>query len=168
MNLPELLKKLGVKEGSVNELTYDDWLEVFRKVPTQELVSYQKDLMQLPTEAYSAAARWIEIIRNPSKIDKLYSAQLATKESKDIMPIALGDDDEAFYEALIEKSVLQLNSSTTSTQEVARLTQNLNIFRKELHDIRARRPREGSTLQKVLKEFEKMEKEKDGGNKRRG
>ena len=166
MTRSEILKELGVEEDRADLLTYDDWLEVFRRIPTSKLMGWQSALQQLPVEAYAAAARWIEIIGNPSKIDKLYSAQLASKENKDIMPIALGDDDEAFYEALIEKSVNQLNSSTTSTQEVARLTQNLNIFRKELHDIRARRPKEGSPLQKALSEFKKIE-EKENKRKKR-
>ena len=66
------------------------------------------------------------------------------------MDLAIGDDDEKFYESLIRQNVEQLTSSSISQQEVARLSQNINIFRKELQNIRSRRPKSGSVLEKVL------------------
>ena len=66
------------------------------------------------------------------------------------MEVAVGDDDEVFYEALIRENVTQLNTSNISQQEVARLTQNINIFRKELREIRSRTPKKGTVLEKVL------------------
>ena len=138
------------KESSKN-YTYDDWLDYFRKVPTKELMESRKYLSEvLPVEGFAAASRWIEIIQNPSKMDKLYSARLKAKSEADIMQIAVGDDDEAFYEALIRENVTQLNTSNISQQEVARLTQNINIFRKELREIRSRKPKKGTVLEKVL------------------
>ena len=41
-----------------------------------------------------------------------------------------------------------------SAQEAARITQNLNIFRKELHEIRSRKPKKGTVLEQVLKKAE--------------
>ncbi len=64
--------------------------------------------------------------------------------------LAVGDDDEAFYTALIKQNVAQLTRKNASPQEVARLSQNINIFRKELRDIRSRKPKEGTVLAKVL------------------
>ena len=66
------------------------------------------------------------------------------------MQISVGDDDEAFYEALIRENVQQLSTSNISQQEVARLTQNINIFRKELREIRSRKPKKGTVLEQVL------------------
>ena len=130
---------------------YDQWLDFFRRVPVMDLLSSQVQLKQkLSTEGFAAASRWIEIINSPSKIDKLYSAKLKAESDRDIMEVAVGDDDEAFYEALIRENVQQLNNSSTSTQEIARLTQNINIFRKELREIRARKPRKGTVLEQVL------------------
>lgn len=142
---------LTIDKESTKNYTYDDWLDYFRKVPTKELMESRKYLSEvLPVEGFAAASRWIEIIQNPSKMDKLYSARLKAKSEADIMQISVGDDDEAFYEALIRENVTQLNTSNISQQEVARLTQNINIFRKELREIRSRKPKKGTVLEKVL------------------
>lgn len=129
---------------------YDDWLDFFRKVPTDELLKSQSELRKMSVECYAAAVRWIDIIKNPAKMDKLYSARLKAESEAGIMDIAVGDDDEAFYEALIRENVQQLNGSNISAQEAARLTQNINIFRKELREIRSRKPKKGTVLEKVL------------------
>jgi hypothetical protein len=99
-------------------------------------------------------------------MDKLYSARLKAKSEADIMQIAVGDDDEAFYEALIRENVQQLNTSNISQQEVARITQNINIFRKELREIRSRKPKKGTVLEQVLKKAEIPVKQKKPAKKR--
>lgn len=142
---------ISIDQNVTKNYTYDDWLDYFRQVPTKELLESKKYLSEvLPVEGFAAASRWIEIIQNPSKMDKLYSARLKAKSEADIMQISVGDDDEAFYEALIRENVQQLNTSNISQQEVARLTQNINIFRKELREIRSRKPKKGTVLEKVL------------------
>lgn len=142
---------LQIDEKNTKDFTYDDWLDFFRTVPTKELMESRKYLSEtLPVEGFAAASRWIEIIQNPSKMDKLYSARLKAKTEADIMEIAVGDDDEVFYESLIRENVQQLSTSNISQQEVARLTQNINIFRKELREIRSRKPKKGTVLEKVL------------------
>lgn len=143
---------LEIDTKKTKDYTYDDWLDYFRKVPTQTLLESKKYLAEvLPVEGFAAASRWIEIIQNPSKMDKLYQGRLKAENDKNIMEIAVGDNDERFYEALIRENVQQLNSSNISAQEAARLTQNINIFRKELREIRSRRPKEGTVLEQVLK-----------------
>lgn len=142
---------LKIDQEATKSYTYDDWLDYFRKVPTKELLESKKYLSEvLPVEGFAAASRWIEIIQSPSKMDKLYSARLKAKTEADIMEIAVGDDDEVFYESLIRENVQQLSTSNISQQEVARLTQNINIFRKELREIRSRKPKKGTVLEKVL------------------
>lgn len=132
------------------ELDYDEWLEFFRKQPAGRLAQFEGLKNEIPTEGYAALKRWQEIIENPSKMDKLYQGRLKAENDKNIMEVAVGDDDEVFYEALILENVQQLNSSNVSAQEAARITQNLNIFRKELHEIRSRKPKKGTVLEKVL------------------
>lgn len=132
------------------ELDYDQWLEFFRKQPAGRLAEFERLKNEIPTEGYAALKRWQEIIENPSKMDKLYQGRLKAENDKNIMEVAVGDDDEVFYEALIKENVQQLNTSNISQQEVARLTQNINIFRKELREIRSRKPKKGTVLEKVL------------------
>ena len=158
---------LEINEKTTKNYTYDDWLDYFRKIPTKELLESKKYLSEvLPVEGFAAASRWIEIIQNPSKMDKLYSARLKAKSEADIMQIAVGDDDEAFYEALIRENVQQLNTSNISQQEVARITQNINIFRKELREIRSRKPKKGTVLEQVLKKAEIPVKQKKPAKKK--
>lgn len=134
---------------------YDEWLEFFRKIPVAIVAKNQKLLMEsIPGDGYAAAARWIEISREPSKMDKLHKTQLKARQDKEVMDLAVGDDDEAFYEALIKENVAQLNTGNVSPQEVARLSQNINIFRKELREIRSRRPNQNTKLAKVLAQIE--------------
>lgn len=132
------------------ELDYDQWLEFFRKQPAGNLIKFERLKNIIPTEGYAALKRWQEIIENPSKMDKLYQGRLKAENDKNIMEVAVGDDDEVFYEALIKENVQQLNTSNISQQEVARLTQNINIFRKELREIRSRKPKKGTVLEQVL------------------
>jgi len=133
-----------------DRIKYDEWLEIFRQLPYGKLVEFEQFKKQLPTEGYAALRRWMEIIEMPSKMDKLYQGRLKAENDKNIMELAVGDDDEAFYESLIRENVQQLNSGSTSPQETARITQNLSIFRKELRDIRSRKPKKGTVLEKVL------------------
>ena len=133
-----------------NDLNYDEWLEFFRQQPAGLLSKYERLKNTIPTEGYAALKRWQEIIENPSKMDKLYQGRLKAQNDKNIMKVAVGDDDEEFYEALIRENVQQLNSSNVSAQEAARLTQNLNIFRQQLREIRSRKPKKGTVLEKVL------------------
>lgn len=133
------------------QLTYDGWLDFFRSIPAGKLIEHIDELEAiLPMEGYAAARRWQEIIDNPSKMDKLYQGRLSAENKKSIMDLAVGDDDEAFYEALIRENVAKLDESRNSAQEVARITQNLNIFRQELREIRSRKPKKGTVLEKVL------------------
>ena len=149
------------------EMDYDQWLEFFRKQPAGNLTKFERLKNEIPTEGYAALKRWVEILENPSKMDKLYQGRLKAQAEQDIMQIAVGDDDEVFYEALIRENVQQLNTSNISQQEVARLTQNINIFRKELRDIRSRKPKKGTVLEQVLEKASMQKKltKKKGGAK---
>lgn len=143
------------------QMSYDEWLEFFRQLPYGQLVESERFKKQLPTEGYAALRRWMEIIEMPSKMDKLYQGRLKAENDKNIMELAVGDDDEAFYESLIRENVQQLNSGSTSPQETARITQNLSIFRKELRDIRSRKPKKGTVLEKVLEKAAMPKKQKE-------
>lgn len=150
---------LKITRKMLKEYSYNDWLDYFKRIPAGEFLVSSKMLKEkLPVEGYAAASRWVDIIQNPSKMDKLQSAKLKDKMGADIMEISVGDDDEAFYEALIRENVQQLNTSNISQQEVARITQNINIFRKELREIRSRKPKKGTVLEKVLEKAEMKQK----------
>lgn len=148
------------------EMDYNQWLDFFKNQPAGRLAQYERLKNTIPTEGYAALKRWQEILEHPSKMDKLYQGRLKAESDKNIMEVAVSDDDEAFYEALIRENVQQLNTSNISQQEVARLTQNINIFRKELREIRSRKPKKGTVLEKVLEKANMPKKEEKVAKKK--
>lgn len=143
---------LGVKpSGKVADWRYDDWLNYFREVPARNL-RQGKDFLEtnIKGEGFAAASRWLEIYDNPKAIDKLYRGRLRAQQEETLVDLALADDDEAFYEALIKKTALEISECTGNTNEIARLTMNLRVFKKELREIRSRKVKKGSVLEKTL------------------
>lgn len=145
--------------SGTDNFDYDDWLGFFRKIPAYKLQLNVEDLeKRLPSDGYAALRRWLDIFENPSKMERLYKGRLDKQQESDIMDVALADDDERFYEALILQNVAQLNSSSVSPQEAARLTQNINIFRKELRSVRSMKPNKDSALAKILEKANQKSK----------
>lgn len=141
---------VSVTPEQIDQFTYNDWLDCFRRVPTARLLKSTEWLQEnLPIEAYSAAARWVEIVGNPHRIDKLLQTKLDKEEEEDLMNLAIGDDQEAFYIALVKKTAKELNAAATS-QEVARLSMNLKIFQGELASIRSKKAKKGSLIDKIM------------------
>ena len=147
-----LEETLGCKiQGQPEKYSYDDWLELFRKIPAARILGSKNWLNEnLPVEGFAAASRWIEIIGSPTKMDKLYRGRLRAQTQESLVDLALDDDDEKFFEALIKKTAMEIDECTGNTNEIARLSMNLRIFKNELRDIRSRKPKQGTTLQKVL------------------
>lgn len=147
-----LKERLGKKpEGKVANWRYDDFLNFFREVPAARLMA-NKDFLQnnISAEGFAAASRWIEIFGNPKAIDKLYRGRLKAQQEETLVDLALSDDDEAFYEALIKKTALEISECTGNTNEIARLTMNLRVFQKELREIRSKKLKKGSVLEKTM------------------
>lgn len=139
--------KIDMKKAK--NFRYNDWLEYFAQASAADLRGSQEDLEKtLPSEGYAALMRWLEIFDNPSKMDKLSQGRIKAQKEANLMEVAVGDDDEQFYIDLILKNVAELEGS--SPQEVARLSQNINIYRKQLQEIRSHKPKANSTLSKVL------------------
>ena len=147
-----LQERLGVKvEGNPEKYDYNDWLSLFRETPAANLIA-NKDFLQnnISSEGFAAASRWIEIFGNPKAIDKLYRGRLKAQQEETLVDLALSDDDEAFYEALIKKTALEISECTGNTNEIARLTMNLRVFQKELREIRSKKLKKGSVLEKTM------------------
>lgn len=141
---------IKIDKKKTQKFRYNDWLEYFNKFSAKELRESMEGLEDiLPPEGYAAAARWIEIFEHPSRMDKLSQGRIKAQEEAEMLTTATGDDDEKFYIALIRKNTLELDGA--SPQEVARLSQNLNIYRQQLQEIRSRRPKDGSKLAEILK-----------------
>lgn len=136
------------------ETSITDQLEEVSRMTEAELCEVRDNDAARPGIIRQFAAAILEgqigdTLRIIKEVSKMRVADVESKEEP-IEDLATGDDDEAFYEALIRQNVSQLTRPNASPQEVARLSQNINIFRKELREIRSRKPKVGSTLEKVL------------------
>lgn len=141
---------IEVTPKQIREFTYNEWLDCFRSVPTAKLLNSTDWLQEnLPIEAYAAAARWVEIIGNPHRIDKLLQTKLDQEEEEDLINLAVGDDPEAFQIALVKRTAKELKNAATS-QEVARLSMNLKLFQRDLAEIRSKRSKKGSLIEKIM------------------
>lgn len=130
---------------------YNDWFAFFQKRNAQELIESAIWLAgELPSDGYAAYKRWLDIFDNPSKMEKISKAKMEEGREVNLIELSTGDDDEEFYKAIINEAAIQLSSSGTSPQEVARLTANINIFRKELREIRSRSVKKGTKLEIIL------------------
>lgn len=148
----ELEEKIGLrlKPEDLEDFDYNDWLDAFRKVPAAKILAMEEWLKaNLPSEAYAAVVRWVEIFDNPHRIDKLLQSKLNNDETENLLELATGDDDEAFYVALVKKTARELEEAATS-QEVARLSMNLKIFKSELSNIRSKTAKKGTLVEKIF------------------
>lgn len=130
---------------------YNDWFKFFQRVNAGALEDNQEVLKrQLPGDGYAAMCRWLEIFEKPDKMEKIYKAKMNQDQEREIIDKSVGEDDEAFYEALIKKNATDLSGDNISPQEVARLSANIDNFRTKLREIRSRKPKKGTRLAEIL------------------
>ena len=107
---------------------YDQWLNFFKKLsPSANKSLYELGQDTLDTEAFSALARWIDILETPGRIDKIYQAGLTkTKtEQKTITELASENDEIGVLEALRDKLAEQLEKGT-GARDTASLAQAMS------------------------------------------
>ena len=150
--IKELKNRLGlsITATEFDTMGYNEWLDRLRKVPAGKLRAAEEWLeANIPGEGFAAVERWLDIYDTPARIDKLLQSKLDKDEEEDLMALAVGDDQETFYVALVKKTARELNNAATA-QEVARLSMNLKIFQGELANIRSKRAKKGSLLDKIM------------------
>lgn len=93
---------------------YDSWFNYFKDLPASQirmLSSTGQDF--LPAEAYSALRRWIDIISNPHRIDKIHQAGLSNANGSDkkktIAQLALDNDRLGVLKATRDKLAEKLD-----------------------------------------------------------
>lgn len=68
---------------------YDGWLNYFKLIPASHIRILARTGQEiLGAEGYSALARWIDIISNPGRIDKIHQAGLTKPKGKGVKSIA--------------------------------------------------------------------------------
>lgn len=109
---------------------YDEWLNYFKKLPVSEV----KQLAEigesvLTAEAYSALARWVDIVENPSRIDKLHQSGLSkAKGEKTIAELANSNDKLGVLYAIRSEIAEKLDKGTGARDTAALAKEMANIM----------------------------------------
>ncbi len=144
-------KSDSINLSGTSKYDYNDWFTFFQKINADLLINSVEELQtRLPSDGYAALRRWLDIFDNPSKMEKISKAKMDEDRETDLIALAVGNDDEAYYVGVIRELAKQLNGSGTSPQEFARLSANMNVARKELREIRSRYTKKGTPLEKIL------------------
>lgn len=135
----------------VDKDDFNQWFSYFQRQPAVNLITGEEEIYKtLPAVGYAAFKRWIDIFDNPDKMEKIVKTKVDEDKENELIGLAVGDNDEKYYEGIIKQIAIQMNGASTSPQEFARLSANMNIARKELREIRSRKPRQGSTLGNIV------------------
>ncbi len=109
---------------------YDEWLNYFKNLPVTEvkrLAEIGEDI--LTAEAYSALARWVDIVENPSRIDKLHQSGLSkAKGEKSISELANANDKLGVLYAIRAEIAEKLDKGTGARDTAALAKEMANIM----------------------------------------
>lgn len=137
---------------------YDKWLNYFKKLSpnmVESLYEFGKDV--LDTEAYSALARWKDIIATPGRIDKIYQAGLTKPKSnhKTITELAQENDELGVLMACRDQIAEQLEKGT-GARDTASLAMSMSNIIQQIKDAERRAgPKKDTMLAKILGDMAK-------------
>lgn len=95
VQLTETWNEKNLKVRLKKQQDYDHWFDYFKTLPPATIrLLFRTGQNNLPTEAYAALSRWVDIISNPARIDKIHqAAMLRPKTTKDgILAMARSND----------------------------------------------------------------------------
>lgn len=135
---------------------YDGWLNYFKLIPASQIrILYQTGQDLLGAEGYAALARWIDIIGNPGRIDKIHQAGLTKtkgKGAKNIMQLAAKNDRLGVLEATRDKIAEKLEKGA-GARDTAALARELTEVMTQIADYEKRLgPKKTTVLGHLLDE----------------
>lgn len=135
---------------------YDGWLNYFKTIPASHirvLTRTGQDL--LGAEGYAALMRWVDIISNPGRIDKIHQAGLTknkTKGAKSIAELAAKNDRLGVLQATRDKIAEKLEKGA-GARDTAALARELTEVMTQIADYEKRLgPKKTTMLGKLLDE----------------
>lgn len=140
---------------------YDGWLDFFKTVPPARLALISKTAM-LGVEAEAALRRWLDILKTPHRIDKIYQGGLRDNNAKSIVELARQDDGQmAVLEAMRDRIAEQLERGT-GARDTAALTRELGNIMDQISELKRRQaPSTNTKLGQLLKK-----RQRDAGVRR--
>lgn len=133
---------------------YDGWLNYFKTIPASHiriLARTGQDI--LGAEGFAALARWIDIISNPGRIDKIHQAGLTktkAKGAKSIAQLAAKNDRLGVLMATRDKIAEKLEKGA-GARDTAALARELTEVMTQIADYEKRLgPKKATVLGKLL------------------
>lgn len=133
---------------------YDDWFNYFKTLsPNVIRLLATTGLDILPTEAYSALARWHDIIANPGRIDKVHQSGLTNPKGinhKSITELASQNDRLGVLMATRDKIAEKLDKGA-GARDTAALTREMTDIMTQIADYERRQgPKKETKLGQLL------------------
>ena len=151
-------KNLGIKIPKLDG--YDKWLNFFKSLsPNTNEMLYETGKDSLSTEAFSALARWMDIVKSPGRIDKIYQAGLTKpkSEQKTITELASENDEIGVLRALRDQIAEQLEKGT-GARDTASLAMSMSSIIQQIKDAERRAgPKKDTMLASLLGDMAKNE-----------
>lgn len=132
---------------------YDQWLNFFKHLSpsaNESLFDLGKDALN--TEAYSALARWIDIVKSPGRIDKIYQAGLTKPktEQKSILELAQSNDKLGVLYAVRDQIAEKLDKGT-GARDTANLAREMSEVLDQIAEAEKRQgPKKDTKLAELL------------------
>jgi len=169
--------EINLKIKLKDQKNYDAWLNYFKKIPVSHiriLLTTGEDI--LGAEGYAALTRWVDIISNPGRIDKIHKAGLTGDhdDAKTITALAAANDRYGVLKAIRDQLAARLQNNP-GNRDTADLSKQLTEIMTQIADYERRlAPDKKTVLGDLLSEMppgsdiKSKRPAKNGGGHRQG
>jgi len=149
---------------------YDQWFNYFKNLSPNKnkmLVSTGKDI--IPTEGYAALVRWMDVMNNPARIDKIHQAGLtkkhnADKDAKTIVELSQSNDRLGVLKAIRDQIAMKLEKGA-GARDTASLAREMTEIMTQIADYNKRLgPKKNTELGRLLDDMPENLKKRPGKN----
>lgn len=169
LTLTQEWNQKNLKVKIKNQKGYDDWFNYFKDLPAMTIrMLFKTGQDILPTEAYAALARWVDIVSNPGRIDKIHQAAMSKKSSSggpSITAVARKNDRLGVLMATRDMIAEKLEKGA-GARDTAALTREMTEIMTQINDYEKRLgPKKTTKLGKLLQDVPdvKPKRSRNGG-----
>lgn len=169
VQLQRLWNQRNLRIKLKNQKNYDEWLNYWKTLSPNKLKLLSKTGLDiLPTEAYSALIRWMDIMNNPARIDKLHQSGLTNpklgKNQKSIVELALSNDRLGVLKATRDQIAEKLQKGA-GARDTAALAREMTEIMTQIADYEKRQaPKRSTKLGALLQDAESIKRKRPAEN----
>jgi hypothetical protein len=157
--------KKNLKVMIKNQKGYDEWFNYFKDLPAMTIrMLFRTGQDILPTEAYAALARWVDIVSNPARIDKIHQAAMSRKggaAEKSILQLARKNDRLGVLMATRDQIAEKLEKGA-GARDTAALAREMTEIMTQIADYEKRLgPKKTTKLGKLLESMPDVKPKRD-------